>query len=461
MDETPRFKLSLGNVIPLKVFSEKIEETEQVIKTQLENALKEHYYHFASRPFILEYIPQEGYIIRATSSIGMIKTASFILDIQPKIPNVSIGKCLGLAQESNISLLNLNDKNLLSTVMNENANYSTLDFLGFSLIDYIIRIKNNGFARKFEDVFGSNIKLRGSIAIQETISESGTFSKPISRDIESSIDIYPNQILKYALNLCAQNSSSNELRNLATVILDFLKDVRLLDNSTIENEFGINTFSLPRPDYEMGLAFAKAIIEGRSVMEDNSSLFIPSFTLDMDKVFESYCSVQMTKLVSSNRFKVLLQPSIEHDIVPKIAEKNIIPDILVEKLNSEEKVIIDIKNKYSSLRNDGKVQINNSDLYQLAYYAQTLKAKYCILVYPGSNPSLQYPLRASESEESYDKKRQERFQKFEQNNIIRVFSDINIKLIIYNVDIAGTLLNTKHSLASLCQLTVDILDNKI
>lgn len=459
MNEIPRIKLSLGTPYALKDISQRVSILESEIKTQLEKILREHYYHFASKPFILEYDPREGYIIRATSSVGMLKTDSFIIDLQPKIPEISIGKCLGLAQESNISLLHINDRNLTSAMMSPSSTYSTIDFLGFSLVDSVIRVRNNGFARKFEDVYGTSLKLRGNISANETIKEGKPLIQPITEDIEASLDIYPNQLLKFALNLCINQSESGELKRLCTSVLESLKEVRLISETDILREQFIKSFSLPRPDYETALAFAKAIIEGRLISDEENTSFIPSFTLDMDRVFEGFCSYQLQQVISTQRFNVYLQGQFKHEITPNLSEKKITPDIVIEKKDDGKKIILDLKNKYSTLRNDGSFQVSNNDLFQLAYYSQTLQAEYCILVYPGSNPSIQYPLRGSEGDDAYMKKRQEKFKKIKEENLITVFSKNSVKMLIYNIDIQGTMQNTKKSIASLGQLAIDILNN--
>jgi 5-methylcytosine-specific restriction endonuclease McrBC regulatory subunit McrC len=241
------------------------------------------------------------------------------------------------------------------------------------------------------------------------------------------------------------------------VLLDSLEDVQLipLDRLSIDSLFV--SFTVPRPDYDMALAFSKAIIEGRLITELGSEIFTPSFSLDMDKVFESYCTTQIQKLILPNRFEVLAQPHFPHDLTPDISEKNIIPDVLVRDKQTGEVVIIDLKNKYSQLRDEGKFKISNDDLYQLVYYAKTLRAKYCFVLYPGAKPKIQYPLKSSESQASYEQKRLSKLEEINQKNKIQIFQDNPVTLYSYSINLLGTLQETKKSVAGFCQLMVDIL----
>jgi 5-methylcytosine-specific restriction endonuclease McrBC regulatory subunit McrC len=455
-NEKPRITVSLGNNIAISSIARDLELDPQQIKAEIESAIREHYFHFASKPVTLEYEPLKGYMLKATSSVGSLSTPSFILDLAPKIPLMTIGKALGLAQESGINLLNINNKSLTKNAISEQSDYSSVDFIGFSLVDSIFTVRHNGFARKFEEVLYVSSKPRGDIAFQDTIASGLSNHTPVVKDIETSLDIYPNQILKAALNLCVINSTSNELIELARMLLESLQEVQLVPVEQLIVDDIFTKFTVPRPDYDMALAFSKALIEGRLISEESSTVFTPSFSLDMDKVFESYCTTQIKNLILPERFEVLAQPQFPHDMTPDIADKKIIPDIVIKDKRTNEIVIVDLKNKYSQLRDEGSFKVSNDDLYQLTYYAKALKAKCCFLVYPGANPKIQYPLKSSESPEAYEVKKKAKLEEINQKNRVLVFQDQPITLYSYNVNLLGSLQDTRRSVASLCQLLIDI-----
>lgn len=456
LNEKPRISVSIGNEIAISEVATQLELDPQLVRSELELAIKEHYYHFASKPLVLEFEPKKGYTLRASSSVGVLSTPSFLVDIKPKIPELSIGKALGLAQESGINLLNINDKSLARNALSDQSSYSSVDFLAFSLVDSALTVRHNGFARKFDEVIQLSTKLRGDIAFQETVSSGNSNYSPMVNNIEPSIDIYPNQVIKAALNLCFNSTSSNEIKSLIQVILDSMSEVALVPIERLSiDELFIN-FSVPRPDYDMALAFSKAIIEGRLISEDDDSIFTPSFTLDMDKVFESYCTAQIQKLIIPNRFEVLAQPQFKHDITPDVADKNIIPDVIIKDKQTGEVIVLDLKNKYSQLRDEGNFKISNDDLYQLTYYAKTLGAKCCFVVYPAAKPKIQYPLKSSESQASYEQKRAAKMEEINQKNKITIFKNDSVTLYSYSINLLGSLKDTEKSVAGLCQLLVDI-----
>lgn len=455
-NDKPRIKISLGNEVALSTVAASLQMETQLLRIELETAIKEHYYHFASKPLALEFEPKRGYILRATSSVGVLSTPSLLVDIAPKIPELSIGKALGLAQESAIGLLNINNKSLARNALSDQHSYSSVDFLGFSLVDSILSIKHNGFARKFQEVIQPTSKLRGDIAFHDTVSLGGTHLNPLVNTIESSIDLYPNRVIKAALHLCLTASSSKEVQSLAQTLLDSLRDVTLVPVERLHIDDLFIRFSVPRPDYDKALAFSKAIIEGRLLSEKDNTIFTPSFTLDMDKVFESYCTTQIQKLIIPQRFEVLAQQHFRHVITPDVADKSIIPDVLVKDKQTGEITIIDLKNKYSQLRDKGDFKISNADLYQLTYYAKTLNAKHCFVVYPGAKPKVQYPLKSSESQATYEQKRRTKLEEIDRKNKITIFNDASVTLYSYSINLLGSLQDTKRSVASLCQLLVDI-----
>jgi hypothetical protein len=461
MSEMIKINLSVNSPVYIQDIAASVGININELRYQLERTLQEHYFHFGSKPFFIEYDPVKGYMLRAGSAIGRLQAGSIVLEIIPKLPMLSIGKCLGMAQCSNTNLLKINNGILLKDYISENEKYSSLDFLSFSFLDSLLTIKKNGLARKFEEIFGPATKLRGTISFQETITAGKCLHEPITGEIEPTYDILPNQILKYALNICLSKAQAREIRDLANTISDFFAGVKLLDDSSMKMDLLSYNFGLPRPDYERALSYAKAIIEGRYISEGDQEELIPSFTLDLDKVFESYCSYHFDKLISKTSSDTLLQHPFPHDMRPLVTEKKIYPDIVLRNRKNKKSVILDVKNKYSSLRDDGCFTISNEDIYQVSYYAKTLGSRYCILVYPGINPKIQYPLKTSESDAVYSLRRSKVLVNLKSKSAVKIFSKDEIYIIIYVIDLAGNLKNTKRSIASLCQFSVDLISEKI
>lgn len=455
-------ELAVGVPISLSEFSLNHNLNVARLNRELECSLREHYLHYGCKPFSLEYDPILGRVIRANAAVGILKAGTTVVKVQPKVPNVSVGKCLGLAQRSLLDSLNINRGSTTQIMMSENEDYSSVDFLAFSLMDNILKVKKNGFARTFEEVFGSMPKLTGIIDFYKTISEGKPPIQPVGGSVEPSINIFPNRVLKYALKICKEKTRSKSVIELASTLLESFRDVEDVDDNFFKSYDIVLDFSLPRSDYAHALSFANAIIQGRALGEGEEALNSPSFTLDMDKVFEGYCSNEiMAMLGQSKNYEVDIQKPIPHAVVPRRAGLGaIVPDIVVKMKKGHGSVVVDLKNKYSALRNDGNISIGNNDLYQICYYAKTLETNYCILAYPGANPSLQYAIRSSESEAAYESRRNRKKKQLLVSSTFNVLSKDSIKVVAYCIDLSGTLRNTRKSVASLCQLIVDMLEGR-
>lgn len=418
--------------------------------------IEEHYYHFGTKPFTLEFSPKQGYFIRATSSVGKVHTGPLEIVIESKLPGLDIGKCIGLAQSGKNNSLKINSNSLTRSMLSDEISYSTTDFFAFGLLDAVLSIRHNGLARTFQEIFSSNNKIKGNIDIQQTINQGRSLLSPIICDVEPNYDIFPNQIIAKALDLCASTSGQSEIIKLAQIHLLFFEEHDVQTNEVIDPasiEFISHQFNLPRKDYEKAFSFAVYILKKNGLSIEGELIDIPSFTLDMDVVFEEFVGYQLLSMLDENFFDVYIQPEFNHVILPEITSKKIIPDIIIKNKNTGKVVIVDTKNKYSQIAEKGIWRVSNNDLYQMSYYAHTLNTDRCILVYPSLKPPFQFPINlGSKSKEAFEKDLEKGFDKVEKNYQYRLFDDGSLKITPYYIDLSGSLLNSKKSAATLCQL---------
>src|SRR5690606_23704165 len=70
------------------------------VRQMVEQALREHYVVSKDEPLTLTYQGRAGgYLLFARSSIGLIDCYDFEIEILPKLPDLSIGKCLQMAHK--------------------------------------------------------------------------------------------------------------------------------------------------------------------------------------------------------------------------------------------------------------------------------------------------------------------------------------------------------------------------
>lgn len=453
-------QLIAGKQLSVATLSELLDLDNSVVLENLQILTREHYRRFGTQAIQLFFDATEGYSIRNTSVVGILRCEYFTLELLPKINKLEIGKCLGIAQVSGMKGFQIADESIKDLALTIDKDVSLIDYFGYSLLDSVIHISHNGvLGIKQENTTEPN-KIGSNILINETLASGKNFSRPYVSDSTVSHNIEPNQIIKAALKICLENSSDNSIQDISALLLNYFDDIDLLapnDISNLSNTSSRYTPTAPRPDYEVALSHALAILEGGSIELNEGKLSAPSFTLDLDKVFESFCSKQMKSLMNQEKYSVETQKSFSHVMSPNISDKKIVPDVLIRNIKNSKGVILDLKNKYSSLREDGGTLISNPDIYQISYYAKTLGIRDCILVYPAYKPRIQYPLKASEGEEAYIAKKNQKMQEILTSTSSTIFLDESVRIIIYNVDLSGSVRNSVKSVAGLCQLVADIM----
>lgn len=129
------------------------------------------------------------------------------------------------------------------------------------------------------------------------------------------------------------------------------------------------------------------------------------------------------------------------------------------------KVVLDTKNKYSLLDDSGKPKLSNQDLFQMIYYCQVLGTNIAILIYPGDKKnSTRYPLKGSISDETYEKNRCNAIKKmFDSGNTAFKFNveNVMINIILWRLNLSGTLHETRESVAQLSQFVADCVQQEV
>ena len=452
-----KIKVIPGKSLPLATISSESGIPYQAVLDQLQKATSEHYRSFGSQPLQIFYEPSSGLSIRNTSAVGVLVTEDFQIELYPKIKQLDIAKCLGLAQVGGNSSLQIGDNRLKDIALKSDSSSNLVDYFAYSLLDEVIKLTHNGLISIRKDITEDTGRLTGEVLINETVAEGRAFIQPFVRDISREVNIGPNQLIKAALEVCT-NSTDTYIQNLASGLLNEFKEVSsssIRDTSLLLNSVKGFQFTVPRPDYVNALTYAQTILNGGTISEEGGTFSTPSFTLDLDKVFEDFCGYQISELLNNDTFKVELQKSFEHSMSSKISNKKIIPDVFITKTTSGEKILLDLKNKYSQLREDGGIVVSNQDLFQLSYYAKTLGVQNCILVYPSYKPAIQYPIKGSESDDAYKQKKAEKFEQILESNSTLLFNDSSVRITIYNVDLSGRVRNSVKSVAGLCQFISD------
>ena len=460
----------VGEALPLsKIADEDPTLGEAEIKILLEGQIREHYSLFGIDPFKLEYSrPIEGYLLRPNAVVGLINCGSFILQISSKFEDVEIGKWLQLAHYASATSLVNHNNDVTETAVSDQDSLVGLDYFVLSLVSAVYDCVNQGLLYENANWHGPDPNFRGKLHVANHVKDGASPYQVQTVQRIKNTNCLPNAVIRTALDICIAKCANEKLRGLCTGLLPHFAQARSLtqENAKIECDY---VSSIPRPDYEKALALSKIIIDGFFAEEGETESFIPYYTIDLDKLFESFVSFDIRAMLRPEAYRVVLQGTKPHPIVPNLATNFISPDIIVEPMLAAEHkaIILDAKNKYSLVETSGAPKIANPDIYQMVYYCLALDTNVAILVYPGNAKNhTKYPIPGSEGKAKYESKRKKALEKmFESGNCAFKFraksAEPGIYLIAWRLNLSGTLRSTRESVAQLCQFVADCSSGEI
>lgn len=461
----PTFSLRLGKSLSLGTISQHFNTIGPAhIQGMIESALLEHSARFGHQPFHISYDrASRGYIIQAASSIGIIDCGLFFLKLEPKFSGLEIGKCLQLAHYCRHGALVKHSNSVVEENVSTAEHLDGIDYFSAAFLSSVIDVVNNGLLKVTGNQEGPDSNCRGSLMLDRHLSKGGSPLAPYMRRQVPSDDLPVNRTLKAAINLCRLHSKSSRLKAIATAQLNAFSGVADVGASE-EYTFSFET-SLRRSDYQKALNFARIILEGFDPNSGGDSGFVPSFTIDLDSLFEEFVSTQLSESLTA-KYSVMLQKSFPHPTDPVISNISIVPDVVVSAADERSRsVVLDTKNKYSLLSDDVTLSISNADLYQVAYYCLATNSEIAILVYPGNERTrTKYPIKSAEGDAAYEKKRLRALERMANNaaSAFRInFSGQTIRVYVWRINLQGTMHETLSSVAELSLFLTDAIKGRI
>jgi 5-methylcytosine-specific restriction endonuclease McrBC regulatory subunit McrC len=456
--EKKEFVLRIGAFIQLQTLAMESEISVEELQLILKKQIKEHFKLFGCIPFSIEYSRfHDDEILTAGSIIGRINCHFFILVIEPKFINLDIGKCLQMAHRCRSNDLVNHKSEISSDFISDLDHLSSIDYFSQVFINTVQDCINNGLTTVFSESTAQQKDLKGKLAVNDHISHGGNPLNPSVTKTYRSQNNIANSVLKFALEICKRKCRNDNVRMLSDNLLLEFKDCSI--PSDIEDiDFSDLTTTIPRPDYDRALSIASVLIKGFDPTSGTTSGFSPFFTIDLDKLFEYFCTYEIKKLLSDNFFDVSSQDIAAHPFSPPLAAKQIKPDIVVKpKLDNHRTILADAKNKFSLSSNDISL-LSNSDIFQIFYYAYTYKTNIGILLYPGDSKSCtKYPIKGSVSEKAHKEKREKIISDMKKSgkDIFYFGDEETFYLITWRINLSGTLRDTRQSIAELCQFISD------
>lgn len=440
-----KIELSIGNPASIAELSEEHGVSETQLLHECQSLIDFYWRQFGTKAIEIIYDARFGYQLRANSGVGAISNNNLVIAVSPKIPGVQLEKVVALAQYSGDPFWNIGDGSVAAQI-DSSSDYDLTEIMGFTLCDSIQKVLANGVQRDFYEVTEISYASSSGPVIEENIAV-GFVPPPRVSQMKDSSDNEANRILKAALQKVAEKSNHSGLKSNALRLLSAFEEVSEIPPSQQIDELGGQLFTLPRNDYAKALAISLAVIRSNSIaFVGDSKIELPSVLLDMDVVFERYCSRALKDSLDSEFYEVFFQPEFGHKIEPVPVAKKIVPDLVVKSRKTDKTFILDIKNKYSSLDQKGKPSVSNPDLFQQFYYQQNLEAEFVFLLYPTAKPEWTFPLPGAESKDKYRSNCEESLKSDKYPGITVRHATSSMDLLPIQIDLSGSMRNTINSM---------------
>jgi hypothetical protein len=458
-DQKPTITLQPNDLLTIQEISEQVEVPMDGVERELKEMIGRHYRYFGTKPLQIEHDPAAGgNILTPSSVIGQLNGDNFILRIDSKIPGLSVGKCLGLAQKSGYSKFSKYRGEMERQDLSEKEQYNTIDYFAISFLSVVSNLIQNGLNNKFTQETEETTEFTGQIDIEQSIKRGSINHSPVVRSSEVDSDTDPNRLIKTAIGICKNDVSSQDVAGWAASLYPHFESVEELDE-VYDGDIVVN-LSVPREDYELAVELAGIILNGSAASLGEVEAFLPFFTLNLNELFEFYVQFETKNVLNLDRYAVNYNGERDHDIQPELTSKNIRPDLVVQ--GDSGSIVLDMKNKYDCVENTNIFRVRNEDIYQLSYYRHSIDGSFAFLIYPGGeDQASQYAIKKSESNYDYKRRRKRRFDTLVEENMYRIFPGQNHEMALFKwvVDMSGTIDNTKTNIAHLSQLLADLIQN--
>ena len=437
-------RLVQGSLLPIAQICLEYGIPEDDVLRRLQHLLTYSWTHFGTKCFQLEFDSQRGYVIRALAAVGFIADDYIRVLLEPKIQGVGLEKALAMSQSAGDSRFKVGNKQVSASI-SDAQEYPLVDLLGFAFCDSVMSLLRGGLVKNWKDESSRGWAINGPIDVQ-AFAEQGGSPPPTAIVTADNFNVSANRVICSALAKVSKTSRNPSLISLSNSLYSTLSElgIKSLDVQELNSET-LSLFTTPRPDYEITLGYANSLLLQGQLNFDGISELIPNFTMDMDYVFENFCSFQLAESLDKAVFEVKLQFSFNHNATPELSGRSFVPDIYVKNLLSGKKAILDVKHKFADLETDGKPTIGNADLFQQFYYQQSLGADIVIALYPTVKPVWEFPLPKSEALAQYSRKGDEAMMSEALPKLVIDTSASSMTLFQIQIDLSGSLKNSIDS----------------
>lgn len=311
--------------------------------------------------------------------VGVLCVGDLTIEVLPKTDK---GKSdYKYWRENLISMLSkvykLDVKSPSSASQKIKTNSAILDVFIKRFLDEIDELLNRGLVKCYHKEDGNRNAMKGKLLVNQQLRRNCVHKERFYvRYNTYDYEHVMNRILRQALAMVPQVTQNQNLFGRASSLLFAFPE---LQEIAVDAEiFEKLQFDRKTEDYRDAITFAKLLLmhyvpQGVDGKEDVLALLF-----DMDKLWEEYVFVMLRRLLRDTCSVKCQEPHLFW--ASNNGDKQIRPDMVVRRNNSNDAFILDTKWKCP---NDGKP--SDGDLHQMFVYQQLFQAKKVAMIYPSTN----------------------------------------------------------------------------
>lgn len=365
---------AIGGLTPAKpiYLLHEWEQTELLSLTQADRAALSELNARLSNSVRIEDTPG-GSTLSVRQFVGIFELPSFILQVLPK----------SLIQPKNLVFMlaravALKRADLPNTYLSA-APSDLQEELAHLFLQTLQAELQRGVTRHYREKEDNLPVLRGKLRVAAYLRRPHPLHLPV-RYAELDGDHLLNRVFLFTLHHLARRLKDRQNLQRVALLREWLAEAGVRRVSTLPPDWEQLSLNRLQHRYQAAFQLASLLLRGMGVMQKHGPYTVPSFSFDMDRLFEQFMTRVLVEDVLKGQAHIhkqgsgLTEPHLFSESVVELK-----PDLVVE-WPGRQPLVIDFKNKVLSKTPD------SGDLHQMYVYARHLACTQVVLFYPGDFP---------------------------------------------------------------------------
>lgn len=330
-----------------------------------------------------------GKVVQAQNFVGTIQLSpNFQIEILPKIHGTS-----GIEETKKCLIRMLNSMADIPHQIFNQANNSAeemplLEIYIMSYLRVVSPIIKRGLIRTYLQSVENQKFFKGKLLVTEQIRYNHSRKERFFVETEEySSNISENKLLKSSLNylLSLTTSRKNKIK-----IKQFLAVFdKIQESQNYKADFQAICYNRQNSHYKKALGMARVFLEEKGFASFNGETGVKAVLFPMEKLFESFVSKELEKLIIRDHLAIKSQES-KYRLFDDPDHFKLRPDIVVYDNQKQPVAVLDAK--WKKLLNNPRKNygISQADMYQMFAYAHQYQVQTVIVLYPLTEEMMAY-----------------------------------------------------------------------